>query len=390
MKSFTSLLFVSGMCAFLATGCGLLLDTQPRDTDPVDSGVGRGDTGSPECVTDDQCDDFNVCNGEESCVSGSCVGEDIVLDCGDGVSCTVDDCDPQFGCFSVPDDRECDADQFCFPDIGCAGELPCDDAHPCPRVDRCHGPGFACVQGFCEANVPQVVCQDQGQCLKALCANSTCLYVPDSSLCNNGAGCAESTCQSDGMCARPEPEDDNCDDGIDCTVDYCDTSEDENGICAATLDHGFCDDGVDCTINVCAPNDPTAQLANSGGCAIRFNDDVCAPSGTEFECAAPICLPSGCDRGVALFGCPTGSVCDVEADFCEFPETEEDCLRLGSPCAPATWNVNGFCMAPPISPCAVSVSGLIGFCDISQDPPACASRPDPQLLPPIDIIGGQP
>lgn len=61
--------------------------------------VGRGCVSEPptECDTDADCQDGNVCNGEEQCIVGGCfIGS--ALSCSDGNACTADTCDPAEGC----------------------------------------------------------------------------------------------------------------------------------------------------------------------------------------------------------------------------------------------------------------------------------------------------
>ena len=54
----------------------------------------------------------------DACVNGNCQNTPSDGACDDGVSCTVDTCDPQLGCQHQPDD------------------VACDDGIPC-TVDNC-------------------------------------------------------------------------------------------------------------------------------------------------------------------------------------------------------------------------------------------------------------
>ena len=93
VKHFSCLWVASLVCAVSAAGCGLVLDTQAREL-REDSGPGE-DSGQQDgdvmgCMTDDECQNGNVCDGRETCVEGSCVGTDAILNCADAFDCTVD------------------------------------------------------------------------------------------------------------------------------------------------------------------------------------------------------------------------------------------------------------------------------------------------------------
>jgi len=53
------------------------------------------------CVTNADCDDFDVCTGAETCQAGVCVPGGN-LTCDDGDSCTTNVCDPIIGCTYPP------------------------------------------------------------------------------------------------------------------------------------------------------------------------------------------------------------------------------------------------------------------------------------------------
>lgn len=111
-----------------------------------------------ECVGDPtECDDGDVCNGEESCDpdDGECLPGDP-LDCDDGNACTEDGCDPDTGCTHddvVCDDEDACTDDECDPELGCV-YTPID----CP-------PGQSCVDGECvEQGQQQTLIIKQGAC----------------------------------------------------------------------------------------------------------------------------------------------------------------------------------------------------------------------------------
>jgi hypothetical protein len=127
------------------------------------------------------CDDGNLCTVQDQCVDGQCGGKP--RECGDGVACTVDSCDPAVGCLNTPRNESCDDGQpctadLCVPGLGCtnavapngtlcglpscealplcvSGEcramqapdgFPCEDGNPCTLGDHC-------VAGRCEKGV---------------------------------------------------------------------------------------------------------------------------------------------------------------------------------------------------------------------------------------------
>jgi hypothetical protein len=194
-----------------------------------------------------------------------------------------------------------------------------------------------------------------------------------------------STCLPTGECTFPEPDDSRCNDGIDCTDDRCAGEGQTGTFCTNLPNHEFCDDGVDCTYNFCAPNDPTAEVIG-GGCAMRLNDVVCAENGGFEGCVSPVCLPSGCDDGVTVLPCGDGGVCNIDTGDCEFEVGCDACGDLSNPCAPTMCEANqNVCRPPLVDPCATTLPGFIGYCDVSGSEPRCELRPNPQVLPPIAV-----
>ncbi|MCH8149727.1 MAG: hypothetical protein IH987_17360, partial [Planctomycetes bacterium] len=133
------------------------------------------------------CDDGNVCNGLESCVSGVCQSG-TPLTCDDGNLCTDDSCDARLGCVTTNN------------------TVTCDDADPCTENDACSG-------GLCAGTFI-------GGCQNCT-LDSEC---DDANACNGAEICSGGTCQSG---TAP-----NCDDGNVCTDNECDGS----GSCLANND----------------------------------------------------------------------------------------------------------------------------------------------------------
>jgi hypothetical protein len=259
VKHFSYLWVASFVCAVTATGCGLVLDTKPRDN-RADTGMGQQDGGQQdgdvlECVIDEECQNGNVCDGRETCVDGLCVGTDAIMNCADDFACTDDTCDPQLGCVFTPVDDRCTDDSICSTSMGCTTTYPCLGPDDCGAQAACRG--LLCVNNFCQRGEP-LVCPDNG-CLVGGCFNGGCVYAPDSDRCNSGSpgNCGVSTCLPSGECSFPEPDDSLCNDDIDCTDDTCEGLTAFS--CSNVPNHAFCDDGVECTYNFCSPDDPTAE-----------------------------------------------------------------------------------------------------------------------------------
>ena len=130
--------------------------------------------GGPECTVNADCDDNNVCNGTETCNTGTglceagtplvcddglfCNGAescDAALgcqagtapDCGDGVSCTVDSCNETTdSCDNTADNSLCPDDGlFCTGTEFCDAVLDCQSTgDPCTGSQTCNETGDIC------------------------------------------------------------------------------------------------------------------------------------------------------------------------------------------------------------------------------------------------------
>ncbi|MGE0791726.1 MAG: putative metal-binding motif-containing protein [Sandaracinaceae bacterium] len=138
----------SGVC--LEPGCGNAV-TEPgescddgADGDPDD---GCTDTCTFSCIVDPDCDDSDVCNGNETCDLTTHVCQPATdLDCDDASPCTTDTCDATSGCVHALIDV--DMDGFASDTLGSCG-TDCDDmdntSYPmatelCDTVDHdCNG-----------------------------------------------------------------------------------------------------------------------------------------------------------------------------------------------------------------------------------------------------------
>lgn len=108
--------------------------------DPV-----KGCVSAPNTAT---CTDNNICTEGDSCKDKTCVGK--IMICDDGNTCTTDACDKTGGCTSSPNTAVCDDGNACTDskcgDGSCKSNPPktCDDKSAC-TTDSCDPKTGACV-----------------------------------------------------------------------------------------------------------------------------------------------------------------------------------------------------------------------------------------------------
>jgi len=139
----------------------------------------------PYCVHEPlDCDDDDICNGDEWCDEDLGCQEGDPPDCNDHNRCTDDRCDPASGCEHTNNTRRC------------------EDGNLCTTLDRCD-------DGLCEPGPPRV-CNDNNICTTNYCdADTGCYYVPVN--CSDGLPCTVDRCNAQGVCehdcsALPTPE----------------------------------------------------------------------------------------------------------------------------------------------------------------------------------------
>ncbi len=265
---------------------------------------------------DDDCDDKNPCNGEEVCQAGAGCGLGSPPPCDDGVACTVDTCS-QGG-----DDDDDDGGGK----LGCThkpNNALCNDGNYCNGVETCHP-----TQG-CKPGTP-VNCSDGVSCTTDTCneANDTCVHTPNNASCNDGQFCnGTETCHLTQGCKAGTPP--NCNDGIGCTADACNESNDScthkpnNAACS---NGQFCDgtetchatqgckpgtapncsDGFSCTADSCNENtDSCNHVANNALCSDGLfcnGSEICnltqgCKPGTPPNCADSVsCTTDACNE----------------------------------------------------------------------------------------------
>ncbi|NUN12237.1 MAG: hypothetical protein HUU55_01225 [Myxococcales bacterium] len=216
------------------------------------------------------CDDGDTCTESDKCVSGYCVGTEVV--CGDGDFCTgIDTCISDIGCVSGP-----------APD--------CEDGNICtvPTCDSFFG---------CLPNVP-LDCNDGNPCTNDVCVPGTgCVYFDNLFTCDHGDPCVALAFCIDGICT-PTGIVTSCNDNNACTLDSC-----ESGV--GCKNEGLvCVDNIACTTDSCSP---------TFGCQYTPNNSVCNDNNV---CTSDTCnVNSGCIYAATPGPCTDGNVCTL-SDQC--------------------------------------------------------------------------
>jgi hypothetical protein len=153
-----------------------------------------------DCTSDGECGP-GPCGAPQSCINGTCFpGEP---DCGDGVPCTTDYCNPATNqCQHSPDDSLC------------------NDGVYCNGVEVCN------LLTGCQPGTP-VNCDDGVPCSNDQCVEATdqCSHTPDNTNCNDGLFCnGTEVCHPTQGCLPGTPP--NCDDAANCTADTCNEAAD--------------------------------------------------------------------------------------------------------------------------------------------------------------------
>jgi hypothetical protein len=268
---------------------------------PEDCGCPEGDV----CVDQECCSP--QCDGKE-CGADGCDGICGVCDelsfCDDGAClpwCSNGECDNGEVCDTCPADcgdcPECLDDPDCAPfEDGdfCNGTLFCDKSDEpyscatapesvvyCPSAS---GPNTPCLDDLCEtlsgmcslvAVNDDGACYDVDTCTAGKCANGECILAGSSS-CDDDDPCTGDSCMGAEGCNHWA----KCVDGVECTIDSCNS---ETGECTYDADNGACDDTVECTTDICDPevgcqNVPFDNFCNDG---IECTKDSCDP---ELDC----------------------------------------------------------------------------------------------------------
>ncbi len=383
-------------------------------------------------ATASACDDGNPCTSGDSCKASLCLGTSAV--CQDGNLCTDDSCDPKTGCVfaankapcasgnacltgeacnakacgggqavNCNDGNSCTLDQ-CNPKAGCqytATNAPCDDGSPCSIEDECGDgvclggtylpcdDGDGCTADTCDTAkggcvfTPLVGCgklcaankdcpADDSPCTEPVCAAGVCVVAFVDQPCNDGDACSSGDLCNGGVCGGTENA---CDDGNPCTTDLClgagkgcshalakgpcdDGSACTTGdVCTVGICKGqgvlTCDDGNPCSADKCDPNLGCTHAASKGACD---DGNLCTQGDT--------CANFGCVPG-AVLGCDDGKPCTFDA--CE-PATgkckSSDVVGCGSNC-----EASADCAATGLACAALACEG--GACKLAASATLC-------------------
>ncbi|MFX1517170.1 MAG: Kazal-type serine protease inhibitor domain-containing protein, partial [Promethearchaeota archaeon] len=233
------------------------------------------------------CDDGLFCNGFEVCQDGVCESGSVV-DCNDGISCTIDSCNELTdSCDNLPDNSLCD------------NGLYCDGVETCDVLFGCQAGTFVDCSAY-EDQCNEGVCDEVSDQCKAV-------PKPDGLLCDDGQFCTTNDVCMAGVCGFGQLRDcsaheDQCNEGI------CDEVSDQ---CKAVPkpDGTSCDDGQFCTTN---------DICMAGVCGFGQLRDC---SAFDDQCNIGICDEAN-DLCVADpspkegFSCDDGNTCTID-DTCQ-------------------------------------------------------------------------
>lgn len=346
--------------------------TPPACSDGISCTADDCDEDLDECVhapNDAVCNDSLYCNGTETCNPSTGCVTGAVVDCNDGVSCTVDACnEASDSCDHTPNPAVClnslfcDGTETCDPVLDCRpGSDPCaplscnenldqcvtclidaqcDNGQFCDGAETCNVGTGMCVPGT------PLVCDDGIGCTADSCNETTdaCVNAPNNTLCANGLYCdGVEVCNPATGCEPGTPV--VCVDTVDCTVDFCNEAQDRcnfvpdnapcsdgqfcNGVEVCSLTLGCragtprtCGDGVACTLDSCDEvNDVCVNAANHAYC-----------SDGQYCNGAEICNPvANCQPGTPVvcadaFAC-TADSCDEFTDACQFTPNHALCTN---------------------------------------------------------------
>jgi hypothetical protein len=315
------------------------------------------------------CDDGDPCTIDE-CVDNVCIHTPV--NCDDGNPCTDDSCDPATGnCVHTANDNNACSDgdpcteDFCFEGECVSSAINYDDEDICNGLEACDPktgemiyiePPLNCDDGIfcngaetcdpvkgCQPGTPPD-CNDGIDCTIDFCNEETdkCENNPDDDFCDDGIFCnGAETCDPAKGCIPGTPPD--CNDGIDCTIDFCNEETDK---CENNPDDDFCDDGKFCNgaetcdpVEGCMPGTPP-DCSDGIECTIDFcneETDTCEHRADDSKCddgifcnGAETCDPvEGCMPGTPP-DCSDGidctiDTCNEETDTCEHRADDSKC-----------------------------------------------------------------
>ncbi|MBM4397642.1 MAG: hypothetical protein FJ087_18380, partial [Deltaproteobacteria bacterium] len=360
--------------------------TQPEEMQCVHKPIGMDPCGdeTPPGETSDECGDDNLCTLEwcvDLCkdrdVDPPCEAEERRLFCRGAEDPCVDDdpttvdglCDPAKGCVFPKVPVKCDAGK-------------CDDGNPC-TMEHCDEAKNECVVDGLRT------CAGAAPCTSDTCAPETgCVHTPVCK-CLEDIDCAllpclTATCVPDAFGIKTCKYASACDDGNNCTLDFCSETGciHKPGPCVCDPTKGAADCVLPdaCTVAACDPASRTCSFAakdckDQDACTLEYCDPVLGcrqPIDPKCVCTKnedcdddDLCTEEHCDKDAlrcvysktpCVDGdeCTYDGVCDA-AKGCQFPKKpSSECQHCSSG---QLWQ----CI--PFDKCHVAAA-----CDTSKDP----------------------
>ena len=293
---------------------------------------GTGVCSDPEKPNDTSCDDGDLCNGVDTCQGGICTETVPTVVCSALDECHDDGtCDPGTGICSdpaKPDDTSCDDGDLCNGIDTCQSGT-CTETTPtvvCTALDECHDDGTCDPgTGICTdpAKPDDTSCDDGDLCNGIdTCQSGTCTETTPTVVCTALDECHDAgTCDpGTGVCSDPEkPDDTSCDDGDLCNgVDTC-----QGGACTETTPTVVCSALDDCheagtcatDTGVCTdpvkPDDTSCDDGDLCNGVDTCQVGVCTETTTTVEC-------------VALDVCHDVGTCNPFTGICTNPSKADD------------------------------------------------------------------
>ncbi len=251
----------------------------------VDGQCIKSDAPGAQCITPDDCDDSDPCTLDICATTGDCTCSNAPVNCDDDDCCTVDTCDPDVGaCVHSLVFPGC---QVCTEDLDCLVECP---INPFTQVQV--EPDDE-ESGLCDPNTAVIIDDDN----TVVVFRDACNHW----LCNldSGQGCDEGT----GQCVNIAVQ---CDDGDDCTLDFC---APETG-CFTEPNPACCTPETDPPL---MDQDPDWNPQTS----VCWDDDPCTVDSCNYETGACLYVALQCDDGNVC----TTDVCEA-GEGCTFSWTQ--------------------------------------------------------------------
>lgn len=367
-------------CSSKASGDGKKCATDPACAENGVCHFGRCTVADPhcsgnfacckQCNSDTECDDgsectHDTCNGAtHSCSSAlkagctkSCVNS---ADCDDGVASTADSCTGGM-CQHVADSSGvgCSSDKECATGIDCSPAFCVESTQTCGVKGDFVCPAFKCDVG------KNIQCDDANPCTLDACGKD--------GICKHSL---EKDCGSPPCLTSAD-----CDDSNVCTQDNCEIGASFTKTCVHVLNPGVtgccngksktqCDDGVDCTTDTC----------NSSGKCHHAYSSPCAPApcataddcGTSEPCHIATCVGGSCGaEKIVNCECEVTSLsakpCD-DGDACTLNSCKDGkCLAFAVNCSdnnPCTADScsGGSCSHLPLPGCVQTPCKVSGDC----------------------------